>query len=161
MLREATIRAGRLLPREQLLLIVLGKEAQSERYENVELRFMPFQADSREVACYYQASDIYLHAARVDTFPSSVLEALACGIPVIATSVGGIPEQVEDGQTGYLVTAGHAEQMASKIAELLENDDLRIVMQKKAAAHAQREFSLERQVNAYLDWYYEMIADRK
>lgn len=161
MLREAIIRASRLLPREQLLLMVLGEEAQPERYENIELRFVPFHPDSREVACYYQASDIYLHTARVDTFPSSVLEALACGTPVIATSVGGIPEQVEEGHTGYLVPVGNAEQMATKIVELLENHDLRMIMQKKAAAHAQGQFGLERQVNSYLDWYHEMTVDHK
>jgi glycosyltransferase involved in cell wall biosynthesis len=97
----------------------------------------------------------------VDTFPSSVLEALACGTPVIATSVGGIPEQVQDGQTGYLVPGGNAEQMAAKIVALLEKDDLRMRMQKNAVAHAQRQFGLEQQVNSYLDWYHEMTAEYK
>ena len=47
------------------------------------------------VAPYYQAADVYLHAAKADNFPRAVLEALCCGTPVVATAVGGIPEQVK------------------------------------------------------------------
>ena len=54
----------------------------------------PYERDISRVASYYRASDIYLHPARADTFPTAVLESLACGVPVVATAVGGIPEQV-------------------------------------------------------------------
>jgi glycosyltransferase involved in cell wall biosynthesis len=53
------------------------------------------QANQESVARYYQAADLYVHAAPADTFPNTVLEALACGTPVVATAIAGIPEQVE------------------------------------------------------------------
>ncbi len=86
---------------EDILFLALGEDAPAERIGRAEIRFIPHQPDTALVARYYQAADLYLHAARADTFPTTVLEALACGTPVVATAVGGIPEQVvgltEDG----------------------------------------------------------------
>ena len=52
-----------------------------------------------ELALYEKAANIYIHASRANTFPTSVLETMACGTPVIATAVGGIPEQIQDGDS--------------------------------------------------------------
>jgi glycosyltransferase involved in cell wall biosynthesis len=95
----------------------------------------------------------------VDTFPSSVLEALACGIPVVATAVGGIPEQVEDSQTGFLVPAGKAEDMAIRVTQLLQHHDLRKKMQQQATRSARHQFNFEHQVSAYLDWYHALAKE--
>jgi glycosyltransferase involved in cell wall biosynthesis len=111
------------------------------------------------VARYYHAADIYLHAARADTFPNTILEALACGTPVIATAVGGIPEQIIDGETGFLTRPGDAADMAEKIIQLLENDDLLHKMGIAAGKYAQINFSSERMVNDYLNFYQEVLHD--
>src|SRR5262245_11563282 len=79
----------------QIVLFALGEDAPPERLGHASIRFVPYQRDPRSVAQYYQAADLYVHAARADTFPTTVLEALACGTPVVATAVGGIPEQVK------------------------------------------------------------------
>jgi len=55
----------------------------------VHIQFVPHTLDQRRVADYYRAADLYLHAARAETFPNTILEAMACGTPVIATAVGG------------------------------------------------------------------------
>src|ERR671918_1684959 len=79
----------------QLIFVALGEDAPAERIGAAEVRFVPYQKDAALVARYYQAADIYIHSARADTFPNTVLEALACGTPVVATAVGGISEQVK------------------------------------------------------------------
>lgn len=81
------------------------------------------------------------------------LEALACGTPVVATAVGGIPEQVRDGETGFLVTPGDPEAMAKAIMALLTNEALRKRLGGNAAMDARRRFELQFQVKTYLDWY--------
>ncbi len=59
-----------------LLVLALGEDAPPERIGRAEIRFVPFQSSPEAVARYYQAADVYLHAARADTFPTTVLEAL-------------------------------------------------------------------------------------
>ena len=112
------------------------------------------------VARFYQAANIYLHAAKADTFPNVVLEALACGTPVVATAVGGIPEQVKDGVTGFLVASGDAEAMAKHIMMLFTDDALRRQFSLNAAHDGRKRFDLNRQVNAYVEWYH-AIAERR
>ena len=72
---------------------------------------------------------------------------------MVATAVGGIPEQVQDGVTGLLVPLGDAEAMAEAIITLLTDDALRMRLGRNAAKDAQRRFDLDRQVDDYLTWY--------
>ncbi len=110
------------------------------------------------VARYYQAADVYVHAAKADTFPSSVIEAAACGVPVVATAVGGIPEQVIDGRTGFLVPAGDAEAMAERVVRLLDREGIRRLMSAEAQQAAKPRFDIRDQVRAYQDWYDSIVV---
>ena len=142
----------------RVVVVVLGESGKTEPLRNGEIRFIPFEQDSRAVARYYQAADVYMHAARSDNFPNSIIEALACGTPVVATAVDGIPEQVDDGHTGFLVPGGDAEGMASRILQLLSDDVRRRHMGVQAVEAARRRFDLRQQAQTYLDWYQEIIS---
>jgi glycosyltransferase involved in cell wall biosynthesis len=145
-----------------VLFLCLGEEGESRQIsKHIKIRFIPFQKEPKVLAQYYQASDVYIHAARADTFPRTVTEALACGTPVVATAVGGIPEQIENGKTGFLTPVGDATAMAEKIIDLLKHDDKRKRMGEKSAQSAKAKFSLDLQVGAFLAWYEEVIADWK
>jgi glycosyltransferase involved in cell wall biosynthesis len=157
-LRQALGRAAEALKKKQILLVALGEDAPAERIGPAEIRFIPHKRDPAMVAGYYRAADVYVHAAKVDTFPNAVLEALACGTPVVATAVGGIPEQIQDGMTGYLTPRGNSEMMADRIVSLLTDRELRGRMGAQAAEVAQRQFDLNRQVDRYLAWYQEVLA---
>jgi glycosyltransferase involved in cell wall biosynthesis len=100
---------------------------------------------------------VYLHAARAETFPNTILEALACGLPVVASAVAGIPEQVVEGENGFLTPAGDADRMAARLAEIFVDDELRHQLGANAAGRAQAEFGLERMANQYLDWFAEIL----
>ena len=152
-LREAAVRAAEQPGLQDVHLIVLGGDAPQERVGQANIRFVPFQEEAQMVACYYQAADLYGYAALADTFPLGILEALACGLPVVATAVGGIPEQVVEGQTGFLVSVGDATGMAAGIARLLFDQKLREEMGRAAAKSARQSFGLDKQVDDYLDWY--------
>lgn len=140
-----------------LLFIALGEEAPAKHIGQAEIRFVPHQKDSNIIAQYYQAADCYVHASKIDTFPNTVLEALATGTPVVATAVGGIPEQIEDGYTGFLVPISQSKPMADRIMTILADTDLRDRMGKLAANVAREKFDLKRQVKDYLSWYHEII----
>jgi glycosyltransferase involved in cell wall biosynthesis len=159
-LRDAVALTSERLYGEGLLLIALGEDAPPERIGQAEIRSIPYQADRATVARYYQAADVYVHAARADTFPNAVLEALACGRPVVATAVGGIPEQVDDTRTGFLVSAGDAQGLAARIMQVLSDDALQQGMGMQAAQTARQQFDFDRQVDAYLNWYAELVMHR-
>jgi len=152
--------ASRYLCR-RLVLIVLGDQGDPIPCTNGEIRFVPFQRDKRITAQYYQSADIYVHAAKSDTFPNTVLEALACGRPVVATAVDGIPEQIDEGRSGFLVPAGDAENMANQVVHLLENDELCQSMGRTASEIATRSYSVQKQVQTYLDWYEQILSSSK
>ncbi len=150
------------LPEGRVRCIALGGGAPVEHIgHNAEIVYTRFEPDPSVVARYYQAADVYLHAARVDTFPTTVLEALACGTPVVATAVGGIPEQVDDGETGYLTPPGDAQAMAERILHVLTHDDVRRRLGAQAAAVARARFDFERLVDDYLGWYDTIVAHRQ
>ncbi|BFU94004.1 MAG: Glycosyl transferase group 1 [Nitrospira sp.] len=141
---------------QEMWVIALGEEAQDDRMGNVTMKFVPYLHDRTMVAQYYQAADVYLHAARADTFPHSVLEALACGVPVVATAVGGIPEQIDDGKTGFLVPGGDIDGMVERIMRLLARHELRASCGGNAVEAARSRFDLNGQVRAYLNWFGEI-----
>jgi glycosyltransferase involved in cell wall biosynthesis len=84
----------------------------------------PGRLDRDQVAALYREADVMLNPSRVDNMPNSVLEALACGVPVVSTRAGGVPYIVRDGVSALLVDAGDAEAMASAILRVLRDTEL-------------------------------------
>jgi len=150
--RAAGLRVAEHLRGEQILVLTVGENALPQRIGNVEFRFIPPQHDSSSVASYYQAADVYVHAAHAETFPLALIEAMACGKPVVATAVGGIPEVIEDGRTGYLVPYQDAESMADRVEGLLTDPTKLKRFERNATEGAQR-FDINRQADEYLRWF--------
>jgi len=92
--------------------------------------------------------DIYCLPSRFEGLPFSVLEAMACGKPVVATNVMGIDEVVKHGETGILVTADSPRKLADALAELIENEQLRHRFGRKGLQRV-REFSFEAMLASY------------
>jgi glycosyltransferase involved in cell wall biosynthesis len=174
-MRAAISGAAARMRAHNVLFIALGENAPPEQIDTAEIRFVRYEENTDAVARYYQAADAYIHAAKVDTFPNSVLEALACGIPVVATAVGGVPEQIKplrglgsgargllryeaEEATGILVPPGHAEEMAASLAALLEDRALRVRIGNNAARDAAIRFDLQRQAHDYLTWYDQVLV---
>ena len=152
-MRAALARVAALMKDQPVLFVGLGDGEAGEVIGSVRIQFVPYEHDQAAVARYYQAADLYIHAARAETFPNTVIEAAACGAPVVATAVGGIPEQVIDGRTGFLVPPGDAEAMARQIVRLLKEEHVRRLMSSEAEGVARERFDVTKQVRAYLNWY--------
>jgi len=138
------------------LLVALGAEGDSQRTEDV--LAVPFVQDAAIVARYYQAADVYVHPARAENLPLAVLEAMACGTPVVASRVGGIPEEVIHGETGVLVTAGDPVELAREVSALLSDEPRLRAFSDASVQRIRAVFTLDAQVNAYLDWYTELLG---
>jgi glycosyltransferase involved in cell wall biosynthesis len=175
-MRAAVALVAERLKGQEVLFIALGEDAPTERIGQAEVRFVPYQKDPGTVARYYQAADVYVHAARAEVWGLTITEALACGTPVVATAVGGIVEQVKglgvsddgfcysdlnsyslDDATGLLVAAEDAQGMAFGVERLLQDNPLRLRMGENAVRDAVQRFDLQRQADAFLRWYQEIV----
>jgi glycosyltransferase involved in cell wall biosynthesis len=141
-------------PTTDLVYVCMGESNQSA--SESWFRYTGYLSDPYQVALYYQAADVLLHAANAENFPCVVLESLACGTPVIATAVGGIPEQIVDGETGFLVPRGDSHAMAQHVLELINQPERCRAMGQVASAWVQRNYRLEQQVATYLEWFDEL-----
>jgi glycosyltransferase involved in cell wall biosynthesis len=100
---------------------------------------------SRPAAPIMPRWDVFVLASRSEAFPLATLEAMAAGLPVIATAVGGVPEQIEHLRTGILVAPGDHRSIAKWIVRLRGEPELRRRLGRAAAARVLSEFTLARQ----------------
>jgi glycosyltransferase involved in cell wall biosynthesis len=98
-------------------------------------------------------SDVFVLSSRSEGFPVSVLEAMAAGLPVVATDVGGVAEAVEDGETGLLVPAADAEAVARALERLVVDGALRRRLGAAGRARALSLFDVPRYRAAYGELY--------
>lgn len=102
----------------------------------------------------YAAADIVCQVSRwEEVFGYVIAEAMACSKPLIGTKVGGIPELVRDGETGFVVQRGDTAAIAARILELASDPQLRIQMGREGRRSVERDFELERNVDRVLQLY--------
>ena len=94
-----------------------------------------------ERVSFFQKCDIFVLPTYAEAMPISVIEAMAAGLPTIATTVGGIPELIDDGVNGFLVRPGDIEMLSAKIEILANDSDLRRKMGSLAKAKSQGQMS--------------------
>lgn len=94
--------------------------------------------DNEHMPMLYCKADLSLNPSLADNMPISILEALASGVPVVSTDVGGVPFLVEDGKTALLVPPGNPERMAEAMLRVLRDESLRECMVQTGLDHARR-----------------------
>jgi D-inositol-3-phosphate glycosyltransferase len=109
-----------------------------------------------ELRTYYSAADIFVTTPWYEPFGITPLEAMACGLPVVGSAVGGIKMSVADGETGYLVPPRDAAALADRLALLLRQPQLRAKMGKNGQRRVHRLFTWERVVAAIERLYLEV-----
>lgn len=101
---------------------------------------------------------LFLLPSETESFGLAALEAMACGLPVVASAVGGLPEVVVDGETGYLRPVGDVEAMAVCARRLLDDQPLRRRMGAAARGRAQAQFRVEPAVERYVEIYRRVLG---
>ena len=115
--------------------------------------------NDRLLSLIYSAADLFVIPSLEDNLPSTVLESLACGTPVVGFKVGGIPEVVREGVTGRLAPVGEVDSLRAAILELLENPDKRQEMSANCRRIALEEYSLELMARNYTQLYQRLVAE--
>jgi len=121
------------------------------------VRFLGVRAD---VADILRASDVFVLSSRWEGNPMSVMEAMAAGLPVVSTAVGGVPELVREGVTGRLVPSEDAGALAQALQALVDDPARRQAMGAAARRHAVAHFDIRHTVRGY-EQLYESLLRRK
>jgi len=120
---------------------------------NGSLQRVELLGSRRDVPELLATSDIFVLSSRSEGFPVSILEAMAAGLPVVASDVGGIAEAVVHGETGFLVPTGDAAALADALERLLADEALRSRFGRRARERARRLFDVETFRFAHLELY--------
>lgn len=134
------------------LVVVGGRKNISDIFDNCVSQF----EDTREgLETFYQAADILVYPTKADNCPLVPMEAMSCGLPVVSTRIGGVPEVVEHGVTGYVIASGVVREFSEAIEGILSSKSLLTSMGRASVERAQLRFSLDRMASSYLDLYSE------
>ncbi len=152
---DVLVRAMSMIKDAQLILVGSGpEEAKLRRIASRVGRVRFMGALPRERALkLVKGSEIFVLPSRAEGLSTALLEAMACGVPVVATAVGGNTEIIEDGKTGILVRPDDPGELASAITRLLEDDDLRRRLSNRARELVRRQYDMKRIVRKYLRVY--------
>jgi len=104
------------------------------------------------------AADVFVLSSDYEGNPLAVIEAMAAGLPIASTAVGGVPELLEDGNEGFIVQPGRADQLSEAMTALLKDGHLRHVMGAAAATRAKEKFDVSAMIRAYEELYNEIAT---
>ena len=143
------IEALRRLRPAPMRLTLLGRGRPFEPPAGIEVRYVQEAGGDPFLALVYGAADLLIHPSLADNQPLAVAEALAAGLPVVALPVGGVPEMVRPGRTGWLAAAPTAEALAGAIGAALAARAEWPAYAERCRAEARQEYDLDRQAARY------------
>jgi N-acetyl-alpha-D-glucosaminyl L-malate synthase BshA len=157
---EIFARVAQQLPTTRLVMVGDGSER-----TNVEHRARclgvydkcVFVGKQPNIVDYLSAADVLLLPSEQESFGLAALEAMACEVPVIASRVGGLPEVVTDGETGYLSEVGDVEKMAADATRLLRDETFRRDMGQRARESAVSRYRSDIVIPQYLQFYEKVL----
>jgi glycosyltransferase involved in cell wall biosynthesis len=132
---------------------VLREYVKANRLENQ----VVFTGALQNVPEYLQASDLFVFPTENDAFPSSIVEAMACGLPVVSTPVGAIKTIITNGKTGLLIQPGNAEHLYQALDVILSNKEMASHLGKAAYQSVQALYSAEIVSKKYLTLFQSLI----
>lgn len=143
------------------LLLVLGTGPQEQELKSQLSPGIQMLGKTGDVASYLQVSDLFVLPSSAEGLPVSLLEAMACGLPAVATAVGGTPEVLENNSSGLLIPPDDLPALQSAICEMLANPALRSRMGKAGRDRVIAHYSLEMAVNKLLVLYKRITEERE
>jgi glycosyltransferase involved in cell wall biosynthesis len=149
----ALVRAIKAIPEAQLVLVGQG-DLRSELEGLPRVHLLGVRDDIPEILA---ASDIFALSSDWEGLPLALIEAMAAGLPVVATAVGCVPEVVEDGVSGLLIGRGNQAELVAALISLAHDSGLRSSL-GKAARRRSEVFSLQAMVSAYEQLFAKLLS---
>ena len=133
-----------------------SKELCQELGLEEKVRFIGLVNDVRN---YLAMSDIFVFPSFHEGFPNSVLEAMACGLPVISTRIGGVVDVIKNGENGLLVEPGNAEQLADALKKLISDTEYASSLGKTALKTVRENYDINVIANRYVELYEKLMKN--
>ena len=148
-----------------LLLVggVRGKDKEllqlfKKQNPGVKVRRIPYLQDKGRLVALYNALDMLLLPSRRDGLPNTLLEGMACGLPIIATNVGGIPDAIQHEHNGILIEPNSVKGIVAAVEALLPDPQKRTRLGRQARLTAVERFRWERELKGYLLVYQSLVS---
>jgi glycosyltransferase involved in cell wall biosynthesis len=142
-------------------LLVFGESSKHPVPESgLPVRNLGVISDENRIELLYRAADLFVLPSRQENFPNMVLEAMACGTPCVAFSVGGLSEMITHAETGYLARPYEAGDMAEGLNWLLADEEKRLDMAFRSRRWVEENVSMDLIVQRYLQLYRELLEEQ-
>lgn len=139
-------------------LVVFGSSAPPNAPDlGMPVHYLGKLSDDVSLALTYAAADLFVAPSIEDNLPNTVMEALACGTPVVAFHVGGIPDMVQHQENGYLASPFSVEELAQGMMWVMEDEARHQRLSATARATVERRYTLAQQAQQYSDLYQELL----
>ena len=159
---DLLVKALQALPKAlkaETLLLLLGNNGDSiVEAVGIEALDLGYVTSDTYRAIAYSAADLFVFPTRGESFGLVSIESMACGTPVVAFRVGGVPDPVRPGVTGYLAEPESSEDLCRGIVQLLENDPLRKEMSEQGRTIAVNEYDLSLHVRRHFELYKKVLG---
>jgi L-malate glycosyltransferase len=160
---EAAVRVVHAFPQAHFLLVGSGPLRDEIEIQAVQLgvsQHVHVLGDRPDAAQLVGDFDCAVLASLQEGLPNAVMEAMAAGTPVVATAVGGVPELIRDGETGYLVQPADVESLAAGIIHVLSRPEEARAVGARGRDFVRRTFEMQRMVSAVESLYEEVVGSR-
>jgi len=147
----------------KLLMVGDGPEYSAIHHRARQLNVLDkteFVGKQAKIADYLGVSDVSLLPSELESFGLAALEAQACEVPVVASRVGGIPEVINDGETGFMSDVGDTEKMSDDVLKLLNDEEMRRAFGKRGRELAILRYSSEKIIPQYIAFYEKVLNSK-
>lgn len=124
------------------------------------VRVFPPAFDSEKLT-FFRNADVFIYPSYHEGMPIAVLEAMACGLPIVATRVGGLPDLINEGVNGILMDPGKPDQLAAALNKLFADKELRYSMQQRSYQLVSEQYDIEKRVSQLVEIYKSVSSNGK
>jgi len=144
------------------MVVTVGKVIDCDKIKDVdiEIKQMGYIKDRNDISDIYNLADVFCISSLDDNFPTTVLEAMACGIPVVGFDVGGIPEQVTE-DCGFMVKSKDIKALGKAMERLLANDEMRRNFGENCRKRVLQDYSIKKFTDDYIGLYNDVLKEKK
>ena len=151
----------KLIEKRRLNMLTFGKGDEELRNVGIPVISLGHIDSDEKLANIYSAADIFLLPSLEDNLPNTMLESMACGTPIVAFEVGGIPDVIQNGVTGYMAPCFSSDRFGDSMVNLITDESIRTQMSLNCRGLIENNFQINHQADKYLELFDDLLKDNK